>query len=88
MASAACSNTHFRICLYLSLALLFSLSFSATVEGQTDTYHLHGEASTTANLFQLKLAGPDTASLAVQSAELINAAVGEYIVKAFDTQSG
>src|SRR6266446_2267812 len=88
MVPAAYSNTHLRICLRLSLCLLFSFSFAVTAYAQTATYHLHREASSTANLFQLKTAGPDAASLAVQSANLKNQPAGEYLIKAFDTQSG
>jgi len=88
MVPTACSNTHLRICLRLGLCLLSGLSFAINANSQTATYHLHREASTNANLFQLKTAGPDTASLAVQTANLKNQAVGEYLVKAFDTQSG
>src|SRR5258705_13995175 len=88
MVSTACSNTDLRICLRLSLCLLFSLSLAVTAHAQTATYHLHREASSTANLFQLKTAGPDAASLAVQSVNLKNLAVGEYLATAFDTQSG
>jgi Bacterial Ig domain len=54
----------------------------------TATYHLHREASSTGGLFQLKTAGPDTASLAIQSADLKNQPAGEYLVKAFDTAVG
>src|SRR5216684_760907 len=84
MAPTACSNTHLRICLRLSLCLVFSLSFAVTAHAQTATYHLHGDA----NLFQLKTADPDAASLAVQSANLKNQPVGEYLIKAFDIPSG
>jgi YD repeat-containing protein len=55
---------------------------------QSTTYHLHREASTTSGLFQLKTAGTDASSLTIQSANLKNLGAGEYIVKAFDTQSG
>src|SRR5712691_6588064 len=61
---------------------------SPSANAQTATYHLHKEASSTSGLFQLKTAGPDGTSLAVQSANLKNLAVGEYLVKAFDTQTG
>src|SRR6201999_4473851 len=37
---------------------------------------------------QLTTAGPDGTSLAVQSTDLKNQAAGEYLIKAFDTQSG
>lgn len=61
-----------------------NLSLSATTAG----YHLHTEASTTSGLFQLKTAGPDVASAAITSAELNGQPIGEYLVKAFDTQAG
>ncbi len=88
MAPTACSNKYLPICLRLSFCLLFSLSLAVTAQAQTATYHLHREASSTANLFQLKTAGPDATSLAVQSANLKNLSAGEYLIKAFDTQSG
>jgi YD repeat-containing protein len=55
---------------------------------QTASYHLHSEASSTSGLFQLKSAGPDTSSSTVLSVDLKNLAIGEYVVKQFDTQSG
>ena len=67
--------------------LLICVAF-AVAHAQSATYHLHREASTTTNLFQLKTANPDAASLAVQSTNLKNKAAGEYPIKAFDTQSG
>jgi len=88
MAVTVSSDPYLRIFFRLSLSLLFSLSFTVAGHAQTATYHLHREASTTANLFQLKTAGPDAASLAVQSANLKNVANGEYLIKEFDTQSG
>src|SRR6476620_7365904 len=88
MATTASADTNVRICFRLSLALLFTLSFAIVAYAQTVTYRLHREASSTANLFQLKTAGPDAAILAVQSVNLKNVATGEYIVKAFDTQAG
>src|SRR5258705_11796201 len=88
MATTACADIHLRICFRLSLSLLFALSFATDVGAQTATYRLHREASSTATLFQLKTANPDAAILAVQSVNLKNVAVGEYIVKAFDTQAG
>jgi hypothetical protein len=84
MVPPACSHTHSRLCLRLSLCLLFSFSFAFTAYTQTATYHLHRDS----NVFQLKSAGPDTAAVAVQSANLKNQALGEYLIKGFDTQSG
>jgi hypothetical protein len=72
----------------LALAVLVALTFCALVQAQSTTYHLHREASTTTNLFQLKTANPDAASLAIQTVNLKNKATGEYLIKAFDTQSG
>ncbi|MGH9873710.1 MAG: IPT/TIG domain-containing protein, partial [Pyrinomonadaceae bacterium] len=72
--------------LFLTLfVLLLSASYA---NAQSATYRLHKEASSTSGLFQLKTAGPDGTTLAVQSANLKSLAVGEYLVKAFDTQSG
>jgi hypothetical protein len=88
MAPTACSKTLVHSCFRLSPLLLLSLVFTVTAHAQTTTYRLHKEASTTANLFQLKTAGPDAASFAVQSSNLKNLAVGEYLIKAFDTQGG
>lgn len=47
-----------------------------------------GCSSATGGLFQLKTGGPDTASVAVQSADLKNQPPGEHLVKAFDTAAG
>src|SRR5215213_8973051 len=88
MVPNACSVTQFRNCLSVVVCLLSILGFAITAHAQSATYHLHKEASTTANLFQLKTAGPDGTSLALQTANLKNAATGEYLIKAFDTQSG
>jgi YD repeat-containing protein len=70
------------------LSFLFVLCLTLLVQGQSATYHLHKESSTTSGLFQLKTAGPDGTSLAITSANLKNVAAGEYLIKAFDTQSG
>lgn len=56
--------------------------------GQSSTYHLHKEASTTSGLLQLLPTGPDGAILALQSVDLKSQPVGWYVVKEFDTQSG
>jgi YD repeat-containing protein len=74
---------------YKALFMLVLLSVLAVcVQAQTATYRLHKEASTTTGHFQLKTANPDGTSLAIQSANLKGVAAGEYLVKAFDTQSG
>ena len=88
MAITARANAHPLACVRLSLALLFCFLFALAAHAQTVTYRLHREASTTANQFQLKTANPDAAILGVQSANLKNVAIGEYIIKAFDTQAG
>ena len=69
-------------------AILLSLMLSNMATAQTATYHLHKEASSTSGLDQLKAAGPDGASMALLSSNLQNAAVGEYLIQGFDTQSG
>lgn len=69
-----------------TLTLMSALAVCA--RAQTATYRLHKESSTTTGLFQLKTANPDGTSLAIQSANLKSVAAGEYLVKAFDTQSG
>ena len=89
MVLTAASYTQLAVCLRLSLCLIFTLSVAVLAQGQTSaTYHLHKDASTTATLLQLKTAGPDAASVALQTANLKNQAVGEKLIRAFDTQSG
>jgi hypothetical protein len=69
------------------LTIFFSIALSTNAIAQT-TYHLHKEASSTTGLNQLKTAGPDGTTVALTSVNLKNLATGEYLVKAFDTQSG
>lgn len=69
---------------FLFLFMLVARPSSA----QTSTYHLHGEASSTSGFDQLKTAGPDAASTALQTANLKSAATGSKLIKEFDTQSG
>ena len=88
MALMARSNARRRVLYRFGFCLLFSLSLAVTTAAQTATYRLHREASTTANLFQLKPVNPDAAVLAIQSVNLKNLAAGEYVIKQFDTQSG
>lgn len=88
MALIACSNPRRRNLYRFGFCLLVGLSFAVTAAAQTATYRLHREASTTTNLFQLKTANPDAASLAITTANLKNVAAGEYVIKQFDTQSG
>ena len=75
--------------LYLYFAtLLFVLALSVSASSQTVTYHLHKEASAITSSFdKLLIAGPDAGSTAL-TATLTNKAVGEYVVKEFETQSG
>ncbi len=54
--------------------------------GQTATYRLHQEASS-GSILQLRTANPDASITAVQSINLKNVATGEYLVRAFDTQT-
>lgn len=75
--------------LKLSISVILSLAITQRFHSQqTSTFHLHKEASTTSGLFQLKTAGPDAASSALQSIDFKNKSAGEYIIKAFDTQAG
>lgn len=65
--------------------IAFSLLTLAPAYSQTATYHLHREASPTAGRFQLNTPQPESAILAVQSAQLRNQGAGEYLIKEFDT---
>jgi YD repeat-containing protein len=71
--------------LLLSVLLCTAVSIG---KAQTATYHLHKDASSTANAFQLLTAGPNAAAFAISSQNLKNVAAGEYIIKGFDTQAG
>ena len=77
-----------RTTLLALLTILFGVALARSTNAQSATYHLHKEASSTTGLFQLKTAGPDATTLAVQSSNLKSQQVGEYLIKAFDTQSG
>jgi hypothetical protein len=58
-------------------------------DAQTNTYHLHQEASSTSGLNQLRSTGPDILTPSpLLSAQLRNNSPGEYVVKQFDTQTG
>jgi hypothetical protein len=61
---------------------------AAPVHAQTAAYHLHKEASMTAGLFQLKTAGPDAGAATIPSSDLKNQPPAEYLIKAFNTQTG
>ena len=63
------------------------LSAWAAVASAQTTYHLHTEPSSTANLKQLKVSNPDVPSVAVLTANLKNTALGEKLIKEFDTQA-
>jgi YD repeat-containing protein len=69
------------------LCLSVAFILSSYVQAQTATYRLHKEASSSTGLFQLKTAGPDAASQAIQTADLKNT-TGEKVIKEFDTQVG
>src|SRR6478672_10295735 len=74
----------------LHFALLFLLSWANCLPGvaQTATYHLHKETSaiTTAD-DKLLTASPDGTSVALTTA-LTSKAVGAYLIKEFETQTG
>jgi YD repeat-containing protein len=72
----------------LVATIFLCLTLSSYANAQTATYHIHKEASSTSGLNQLKTAGPDATTVALTSVDLKNLATGEYIIKAFDTQSG
>ena len=55
--------------------------------GPVSTYHLHKESSTTSGMFQLKTAGPDATTFALQTIDLKNLSGTEYVIKEFDTQA-
>ncbi|HYJ84990.1 MAG TPA: IPT/TIG domain-containing protein [Pyrinomonadaceae bacterium] len=74
-------------CLGIS-AIILVVALQGSVVAQNATYRLHKDASTTTGQNQLKAAGPDAATAALNSANLKSLATGEYIIKAFDTQSG
>jgi YD repeat-containing protein len=60
---------------------------AVSVPGQTATYHLHNEASTiTTGVKKLLTAGPD-ATAATAAVSLKSLAVGEYVIKEFETQT-
>jgi YD repeat-containing protein len=70
------------------VVLVWLANWTTTASAQTTTYHLHNEASTTANLKQLQTSAPDVASVPIQTANLRNTANGEKLLKEFDTQAG
>jgi hypothetical protein len=74
--------------LVVAVAACVSLFAVAAPANAQTTYHLHNEASTTAGLKQLKTAGPDVASVPLQTANLKSTATGEKLVEDFDTQAG
>jgi hypothetical protein len=72
----------------LALLLLLAWAFSPAGFAQTATYHLHKEASAiTAADDKLLTAGPDGTSVALTTT-LTSKAVGEYLIKEFETQTG
>lgn len=70
------------------IPVLCVVALVASDASAQSTYHLHRNNSTTSGLYQLKTAGPDQTSGSVQSVDLKAKPLGEYIVKAFDTQAG
>ncbi|MEN3327397.1 MAG: hypothetical protein V7638_2204 [Acidobacteriota bacterium] len=62
--------------------------YSATTPTLAETYHLHvAFSSTSPDLFTLETAGPQFGSFPLTSSNLKSLPVGEYLIKAFDTQS-
>ncbi|HEY2361274.1 MAG TPA: IPT/TIG domain-containing protein, partial [Candidatus Angelobacter sp.] len=74
--------------LHFALLLLLSWACSQAGVAQTATYHLHKEASAlTVADDKLLTAGPDGTSVALTT-PLTSKAVGEYLIKEFETQTG
>lgn len=71
-----------------ALCLIAAFIFTGSVQAQTATYRLHKESSSSTGLLQLKTAGPDGTSQALQTADLKSQATGEKTIKEFDTQVG
>ena len=68
-------------------SLLVVLAITAAAHAQTATYHIHKEASTVNTSFdKLLTAGPDATSV-VLTTVLTSKAVGEYVIKEFETQA-
>ena len=77
-----------RFTVLISFTILLCFCVAGRSNAQTATYHLHKEASSTSGLDQLKTAGPDGTTASLLTSNLQNAAVGEYVIQGFDTQSG
>src|SRR5258708_24520190 len=74
--------------LHFALLLVLTWVFSVAGVAQTATSHLHKEASAlTAADDKLLTSGPDGTSVALTTA-LTSKAVGEYLIKEFETQTG
>ncbi len=67
------------------LACLTVLSISRLLSAQPTVYHLHREASVTPGLLLLKQVAPDAPAIALQTIDLKNKGVGEYILREFET---
>lgn len=67
--------------------LIAVLTLTSSAYAQTASYHLHQEASATPGLKELSAAGPDSAIVALLTADLKAAPVGEYLIQDFDTQA-
>jgi len=72
----------------LSCFVFIAVVFSHPAHAQTATYHAHNEVSSTSGLLQLTTANPDVATVTLSSANLNGVAIGEYLIKEFDTQVG
>lgn len=70
------------------LPITLLLLLAGPARAQITTYYLHRENSAVVSSnMQLKTANPDAASLTLQTAELRNQPVGEYVIKSFETQA-
>ena len=69
------------------MSLVVLLTIAVAAHAQTATYHLHKEASTiNTSSDKLLTTGPDATSVALTTV-LTNKAVGEYLIKEFETQT-
>ena len=72
----------------VAAVLLGLCGIASIASAQVPIYYLHQNASTTSGLFQTKTTSPEDPALIVQSIDLRNQPLGEYVIKEFDTPIG
>jgi hypothetical protein len=77
-----------RLLYVCAVTLVTSAAMARAAHAQSVIYHLHNEASTTANFRQLTTAGPDVAQAVLQTGALQNVATGEKQIAQFDSATG